>query len=150
MKNPLEWFADRLYRSLSKRVIEKRCPDFKVNEKYLLRWYLIPRNPFFNVYLHQFKKSDYDRALHDHPWIWCSFILKGMYIEHSNRGQWSYFPGSIRVHRPKFAHRLEVPFGDIETVTTIFITGPRIRTWGFLDENGWTPHYEYEKVGETS
>ena len=33
-------------------------------DPYLLRWYLIPRNPFVNVYLHKFLRSDDDRALH--------------------------------------------------------------------------------------
>ena len=42
---------------------------------YLLRWWLIPRNRWFNVYLHQFKRSDDDRALHDHPWINASIVL---------------------------------------------------------------------------
>ena len=48
---------------------------------YLRRWYLIPRNPFFNVYLHHFLSSDDDRALHDHPWWFVSVILRGSYIE---------------------------------------------------------------------
>ena len=52
-------------------IATKRHPDFIVGGKdnpYLLRWFVIPRNPVFNIYLHRFLRSDDDRALHDHPW----------------------------------------------------------------------------------
>jgi hypothetical protein len=61
-----------------------REPDLYIGGKddpYLLRWYLIPRNRFFNVYLHKIVRSDDDRALHDHPWWWLSVMLKGRYAE---------------------------------------------------------------------
>lgn len=63
-----------------------RWPDRVIGENvdpYLLRWHLIPRNSFFNIYLHKFMRSDDNRALHDHPWAWnISLILRGQYIEH--------------------------------------------------------------------
>lgn len=48
---------------------------------YLTRWHLIPRNRFFNVYLHFFVHGDDDRALHDHAWNSWSLILDGRYYE---------------------------------------------------------------------
>lgn len=57
------------------------------NDPYLLRWYLIPRNPIVNVYLHKFLRSDDDRALHDHPWWFVSLILRGQYDEVTNAGR---------------------------------------------------------------
>ena len=58
-----------------------RKPDFIIgghDAPYLLRWWLIPRNRFFNVYVHQFLRSDDDRALHDHPWLLnCAILLNG-------------------------------------------------------------------------
>ena len=48
---------------------------------YLLRWWVIPRNSYFNIYLHKFLRSDDDRALHDHPWASCSILLTGDYLE---------------------------------------------------------------------
>jgi len=48
---------------------------------YLKRWYIIPRNKYFNIYLHQFLRSDDDRALHDHPWFSLSHIIEGSYNE---------------------------------------------------------------------
>jgi hypothetical protein len=63
-----------------------RAPDVIIgghDNPYLLRWFIIPRNPIFNIYLHQFLRSDDDRALHDHPWPWCSILLRGSYAEWS-------------------------------------------------------------------
>lgn len=51
------------------------------NGIYLERWWLIPRNRYFNIYLHRISDSDDDRALHDHPWYNVSIILKGHYDE---------------------------------------------------------------------
>ena len=52
-----------------------------VDDPYLLRWFLIPRNHILNVYLHKFLRSDDDRALHDHPWWFVSIMLRGRYLE---------------------------------------------------------------------
>lgn len=77
MKRLANWLIERATR---------RPPDFVIGgaeRPYLLRWWLIPRNPVFNVYLHQFMRSDDDRALHDHPWANCSVLLRGAYTEHT-------------------------------------------------------------------
>jgi hypothetical protein len=130
--------------------ITRRPPDFVIGgteRPYLRRWFVIPRNPIFNIYLHQFLRSDDDRALHDHPWLFnASFLLRGDYIE--------WVPGNGNAQRPeprflhqgafKFRwggapHRLQLhSFGGIEATTwTLFITGPRVRQWGFYCPQGW-------------
>lgn len=125
--------------------ITLRPPDFVIGERknpYLLRWWLIPRNRFFNVYLHCFLRSDDDRALHDHPWCWASMVLEGAYVEHTIAAggihkRRLFTAGCLRFHRPTFAHRLEVlhAYGEC---WTLFITGPRVREWGFhCNERGW-------------
>lgn len=48
---------------------------------YLQRWHLIPRNRWFNIYLHIFVHGDDDRALHTHAWDSWSLILLGHYYE---------------------------------------------------------------------
>lgn len=66
----------RLARHLIARAT-RRAPDVVIGEAdspYLLRWHPIPRNPIFNVYLHQFLRDDDDRALHDHPWVNVSLL----------------------------------------------------------------------------
>lgn len=55
---------------------------------YLKRWHLLPRNRWFNIYLHHFVHGDDDRALHDHPWASASLLLEGRYREHTS--EWMY------------------------------------------------------------
>src|ERR1700684_1178987 len=60
-------------------------PHFVIGDPknpYMLRWYILPRNPLFNVYLHKFlRNDDDDRALHDHPWPSLSLLVKGWVVE---------------------------------------------------------------------
>lgn len=118
----------------------RRPPDISIGQNYLHRWYLIPRNRFFNSYLHKFERSDDDRAFHDHPWLSCSFLIAGVLKEHSPKGV-RVIPRFYPVFRTaKFAHRLEVVRGPI---WTLFITGPRVRQWGFHCPQGWRHWTEF-------
>lgn len=135
-----------------------REPDFYIGGKddpYLLRWWVIPRNPFFNVYLHKFLRDDDDRALHDHPWVSVSIVLKGGYIEHlpfPMKGAPLFWPdgqlftqwnvrraGQVIFRRAKHAHRIQLlrSGGEAVPAWTLFITGPRVREWGFHCPQGW-------------
>tara|TARA_R110000796_G_scaffold45616_41_gene110457 strand:- start:13777 stop:14169 length:393 start_codon:yes stop_codon:yes gene_type:complete len=107
----------------------------------MLRWFWIPRNRFFNVYVHRVLRDDDDRALHDHPWASLSLMVETGLIE-----QYQATTGErhIRVIAPmqwvyrdaSFAHRLMV--SDASTpALTVFMTGPRVRQWGFLCPQGW-------------
>ena len=125
-----------------------RPPDFVIGPRehpYLLRWWLIPRNRFFNIYLHKILRDDDDRALHDHPWWNLSVVLAGGYLE-VERDRTSYRgPGSFVLRRPSLAHRLVLPIrnGGIRWCWTLFITGPRLRNWGFHCPKGWVPWREF-------
>lgn len=142
----------KILRNLILRWAQSRQPDFIIGgteRPYLLRHWLLPRNKLFNVYVHQFLRSDDDRALHDHPWAFnASWLLEGAYIEwvpggktanplrpefrFLSAGQWKFrwgcAPHRVQLHR----------FADRETPCwTVFITGPRIREWGFYCGKGW-------------
>lgn len=136
--------ADRLARRFHRLAMDRR-PDFIVGgaeDPYLRRWWLIPRNAVLNVYLHQFLRSDDDRALHDHPWPSVSLLLAGGYLEHTPGARKRWFgPGAVIVRRPRAAHRIEIlPRGQ---AWTLFITGPRVRLWGFHCPGGWRPWHEF-------
>jgi hypothetical protein len=129
---------------IKERVACSRPPDVVIGGKdnpYLLRWHVIPRNRFFNIYLHLFLRSDDDRALHDHPWANASFLIDGAYVEHTisqggiNRRK-ACLAGDFSVRLSgKKAHRIELTNGPC---WTIFITGPRYRQWGFhCPDAGW-------------
>jgi hypothetical protein len=121
------------------KLAASRPPDFVIGDHYLERWWVIPRNRFFNIYLHRFWRSDEDRALHDHPWFNLSYLLKGEYIEHrilagGVHQAKRHVAGNIRFRSPWTAHRIEV--GNVP-VWSLFITGPVIREWGFHCAAGW-------------
>lgn len=120
----------------------KRAPDFVIGEAanpYLFRWWVIPRNPYFNVYLHKIVRSDDDRALHDHPWWNLSLVLRGGYLECTPRGQKWRGPGSLVFRAAKALHRLEVGPAS----WSLFLTGPRFREWGFACPQGWRRWQEF-------
>lgn len=127
-----EFLAPRLI-----RIVSRRRPDFVIGgaeNPYMNRWWLIPRNPVFNIFLHEFIRDDDDRALHDHPWWSLSLSLQGRLIEIQRSGRREIPPGSLIFRTGRFAHRLIVPEpGSL----TLFLTGPRYRQWGFHCSNGW-------------
>lgn len=133
-----------------------RSPDVTLNRQdgtpYLLRWHVIPRNKRLNIYLHKFLGSDDDRALHDHPWWFVSILLKGRYWEHRADGSRNLRKApSIAFRRATTAHRVELETGAFVDpwdpndagpsyeipATTLILTGPKMRSWGFHCPNGW-------------
>ena len=112
--------------------------DFLIGDPdkpYMLRWFVVPRNAFANVYLHHILRSDDDRALHDHPWANTSLLIEGSYIEHTPKGQILRKAGDV-VKRPADAlHRLELI--DDKPAVSLFMTGPKTREWGFECPQGW-------------
>lgn len=131
----------RVLLRLLRRYASRREPDFVIGDQYLLRWHLLPRNPVCNVYLHLICSDDDDRALHDHPWANCSILLQGSYIEHGKGGALALRrEGSVVFRRPTTAHRLEL---IDQAVWSLFLTGPRVREWGFLCPHGWRHWREF-------
>lgn len=115
-----------------------RPPDFIISGpegEYLRRWYAIPRNPFFNIYVHEFLHSDEERALHDHMYINMSLVLQQGYREHFKNRVVHRPIGAIAWRLPATAHRVELIDG--KPAVTIFIAGPRVRRWGFHCPHGW-------------
>lgn len=125
-------------------------PSKVIGEDYLYRWHIIPRNRWFNIYLHKFVGGDDDRALHDHPFDSFSIRLKGEAWEAVlqdddyvgiplTRTVWRKLPRFA--YRPAtFLHRIHLQAGA-KPVWTLFITGRRKRDWGFLCKDGVWHHW---------
>lgn len=134
------------------RIMRSRSPDFIVGteaDPYMLRWYAIPRNKLFNIYLHEFVRSNDPRALHDHPWVNLSIIVQGCYVEHTIAAggihrRIEYSAGTLRLRSPFFAHRVEIAPGT--RPRTIFITGPVLRQWGFHCRLGWRSFKDFVRI----
>ena len=147
--------------------VELRGPD---GDLYLTRWVLFNRFGF-KIFLHHIHRSDWDRHLHDHPWPFVSFLLKGSYSE------WTQMdPGKIQALRevwydtfPEFSRppdtkpksnylfsrvvrwinlKLDptVPHRlqlDNGPVWSLVFIGRKVRSWGFHTEDGFVDYVEY-------
>ena len=107
-------------------------------EAKIQRHYLLGTGKTSGVFLHRFLGSDEPGRFHDHPWTWgLSLILRGGYVEERRRREdpattrrW-LGPGRINLIRPHVFHRVELRDG--RPAWTLFIHGPKVRRWGFLD-----------------
>jgi hypothetical protein len=151
-----QWLLRRL-----KRMADSRPADNVIGGRehpYLRRWHVIPRNPIFNIYFHEFRRSDDDRAPHDHPWINISWLLEGSYVEWVDSPYIDAYearlrrPGALIARRPKTMHRIQLhrdDGGEEMWVYTLFITGPRVRQWGFRCPKGWVHWREFTSHSTT-
>lgn len=150
-----------LIQRLCNRIMDSRAPDVVIGDPdnpYLLRWWVWKRNKWLNLYLHRILRSDDDRALHDHPWVNLSYIVEGEYNEVTPPDTDDGFgfkrtlrkQGTFKARLPQALHRLELVddvimstvFGGATVLsakpcTTLFMTGPRVRVWGFQCPKGW-------------
>jgi hypothetical protein len=125
-----------------------RAPDYVIGDDYLRRWWILPRNEWQNVYLHDVRRSDDDRALHDHPWSNTSFLILGSYIEHTPEGRFVRRAGDVIVRQAEALHRLEVIPG--ERAISLFVTGPKVREWGFACPQGWVHWRDFTDPNDSS
>lgn len=109
---------------------------YGVNGKYLTRYTILSLSKkLVRVKIHQFHRGDEDQELHNHPWRWAvSLILRGRYVEqrgvpHGLRSK-SYGPGDINIITEETFHRVTLATDE---VWTLFITGPEVSSWFFLD-----------------
>lgn len=134
--------------------VRDRAPMVPVgpaDDPILCRFFVIPRNHFFNVYLHCFHRSD-EGYLHDHRMASLTVILQGWYYEerfvsHPVAGQplpaiARYKVRRLRFRSPWAAHKIVVEPNI--TTWSLFIGLPHVRNWGFWTEwDGiarWMPH----------
>lgn len=120
--------------------------EFIGNEEcpYMERWLL--QLGKFSIRLHHWTASDDDRYLHDHPWWFLTFVLKGGYTDIYNDNlsalnktdklnRWSY-----RYRPALHRHTVQIDPGGC---WTLLITGPRIRDWGFWVNGSWLRQRKY-------
>lgn len=128
--------------------------DTPKGETYLDRFRLFDV-AWFGVYLHRFDAPDWAVDLHDHPYWFAAFILRGGYVEeipracpmcldlhHKDRQQRTIRWFNFKRARPEDRHRV-VSLSRTPTWTLV-IRGPRTRPWGFHTESGWVFYQDYE------
>lgn len=120
-------------------IMNSRKPDFIIGDNYLHRWFVVPRNAWHNVYIHRTFRDDGD-VRHDHPWDSTSIILQSGYSEDTPEGMFMRLPGDVVRREADQMHRLLLlkrSDGSSVPCTSLFITGPKVREWGFDCPGGW-------------
>lgn len=93
---------------------------------YLVRWRV--ETPWGSVRLHHWLAPDDDRAPHDHPWGFTTFVLKGGYTDASPDGDEHLRAPAIRHRDAEHQHTV---YPDEGGAWTVIVTGPKVRSWGF-------------------
>lgn len=93
---------------------------------YLIRWRA--EMPWFSVRLHHWLAPDDDRAPHDHPWGFTTFVLKGGYTDASPGGDQHLRAPAVRRRSAEHQHTV---YPDAGGAWTVIVTGPKVRSWGF-------------------
>lgn len=114
-------------------------PHFEIGD-YMQRWYIIPRNEQMNLYLHRTLTDD-EEIMHDHPWDNTSFVIDGGYLEATPQQSYVRRPGDLVARKATDAHRLVLI--DNKPSVSLFLTGPKVREWGFLCPKGWLHWSKY-------
>ena len=121
--------------------------DRNNGDPYLVRFYVFlkdRKNFPFNITLHKVLVSD-EPTLHDHPWSYATFIIKGGYWEHipviSREGfvvgatrVWRG-PGHFRKRSADDLHWLELAKdadGNEIPCWSLFFMGRKVKEWGFV------------------
>lgn len=97
-----------------------------------------------HIFLHRFHRSDYEFALHDHPWAFISIVLWGGYFEVTETSIQRKWPGSILFRPASWKHRVEIRPKDRGKVWSLVFTWRKVRKWGFWCPKGWVPWREHE------
>jgi hypothetical protein len=119
-----------------------RNPD---GQEYLRRYFLL-ETKWLRVYLHRIGGSDVEPCMHDHPWRFVSFILRGGYIEHTPDGVFKRRAGNMTYYPDGWLHRLELT----KPAWTLLIGGKDKRVWGFMTPTGWKSFEDYNRDKETA
>lgn len=126
-----------------------RVPDLKDPSKDYLWRLRILQTPWFGIYLHKLCGPDERASLHNHPWAFISFVLKGGYME--------FVPGPFYA-KSRYIKRVNVKrFGskknplssfhwiaelDRTPTWTLVFVGRRRRVWGYLERDGIFIEYD--------
>ena len=109
------------------------------------RWRLF-ESSWFRFYVHEIAQTDQDKHLHNHPWNFASFVVKGGYVEllegklanAVHRFQWN-------AHKAHEYHKVIYLHSDTPTVSLFFAYG-RTRPWGYLTREGFIGHELYRSI----
>ncbi len=127
-----------------------RVPDIEDPTKdYLWRLRLI-QTPWFGIYLHKLCGPDARSELHDHPWSFISFVLRGGYTEFVPGPYYaqSRYVKRVNVKRFNKSYHWIAELDRTPTWTLVFV-GRRRRVWGYLDRDGIRTDFDKHEFNDS-
>jgi hypothetical protein len=100
----------------------------------LVRWNLFGCK-LFMIRFHKFVSSDHD-CLHDHPWNFITFIIKGGYTEKLDDGLHWRRPGTVLYRKAECRHAVQLK--NNTAACSIVVSFKVRRSWGFWQKGIWT------------
>lgn len=116
----------------------------------------------FGVYVHRIDQPDPGLDLHDHPWPFVTFVLRGGYCDEAADARLAQSnaqlaeaypstctPGAHRcwkrwsVHRVRMTDAHRITHVQPRTVTLV-LRGRKSRAWGFFMPAGWLDQSRYD------
>lgn len=139
-----------------RRTVRLLCPvRIWWNEKlglpecpYVIRWRA--ETPWGSLRVHHWLAGDDQRAYHDHPWWFVTFLLRGSYADATPGGTEILAAPAVRFRRS--AHQHTVIPGK-RGAWTVLVTGRKTRAWGFwrggrfVKANKWFASYGHHPCG---
>jgi hypothetical protein len=112
---------------------------------YMRRWWFLRFGPL-QIRVHHILLADIGRDMHDHPWQFRTFILRGGYLEAREHAggvrRRMRLPGTTAAMRRGEFHRIAKVAPD--GAWTLFVTRGQRQGWGFKSPAGAViPHEEY-------
>jgi len=107
------------------------------------RWQVV-KTRWFAIYIHAIYKADEEKHLHNHPWNFWSFVVKGSYTERLLNFKLNpRFAGtSVYRQRDQF-HKIEDLHSPV--VWTFNVAWGFRDTWGYSVNGNFIDHVEYRK-----
>lgn len=167
----MKWLARRIddfIRSVRDNPKTEKIPVGPVDDPTYWRYFVIKRNRWLSLYLHNFRHDD-EENLHDHRAVNISWILQGSYYEErfiERPLRFLPLPSLTRRFRPQYSITIRLPSTPHRVVLprnlegrpmpcwSLFIKFPDVRNWGFWcpGKTGtsafWRPYEKYVSLDD--
>lgn len=129
-----------------------RLDIYENNELYLTRWHLLHFERF-GLYVHKIHKVDEDRDLHNHPWPFVAWIMRGGYTQNMDHGDGNWTRSTVgrwrlNVMRLPYFHRIVAM--PVVTWSLVLRGRRRPEGWGFKTPDGFVPQDVYRADRDNS
>jgi hypothetical protein len=125
------------------KLIKKTEIRSKEGVLHFRRWRVL-ETKYFRFYVHQIFESDKDAHLHNHPWNFLSFVLKGGYFEELSKGHFKLVRRfGFNWHKAADYHKITL---YEKPTISLFFTFGEYRPWGYETlEEGHIDSEEYRQ-----